>query len=433
MRLAINLSKVELKMSEDQVTGRMGLSWLAHAMKDFGVKRMISDEYEDKKKSNREISAWRKVMTGVMMLVAGGEQVEDVEILRKDAGLLESLGWTQMNCADTQLNFVRDRRNNARNRRINDQMVVKAMELSESEELTYDNDATYIDSGKDSAAYSYKGRKQFSGLLGYIPELELINTVDYRPGNKSPQTGIYNQLRKACGQAKKAGKKIVRFRSDSAAHQDKIFTFCDMEGMEYYISLDKNEAIKRMIKKLKAYDWKTMYGKYKEQYETEWAVAEYKVSKGYRIRALILRWKNPDPTLFDENPYCYHVVGTNNWEIEPMEWLEIHNGRMGTIEHCNKELKNGFGCEYTPSHDFEKNRGFFLLGVLAYNMTRIMKLFYLGQEAARWTIKTIRFRFINVCGKIVKSGRRFTCKIINVGDEIFELFRCCHSRLRKAV
>lgn len=433
MRLTVNLSKVELKMSKDRVTGKMGLSWLVHAMKDFGVKRIISDEYGDKKNSNREIEPYKKLMTGVMVLAAGGERVEDLEVLRDDGGLLESLGWEEMNCSDTMLNFVGDRRKNARNRRINDRMVVKAMKRADVDGLTYDNDATYIDSGKNSAAYSYKGRKQFSGLLGFIPELELINTVDYRPGNKSPQTGVLNQLRKACEQAKRAGKRIVRFRSDSAAHQDKIFTFCDMEDMEYFISLDKNEAIKRMIAEVEEFDWKTMYGKYIDQHETQWAESVYVVSKGYRVRALVLRWKNPDPDLFESSPYCYHVVGTNNWEIEPMEWLEVHNGRMGTIEQCNKELKNGFGCEYTPSHDFEKNRGFFLLGVLAYNMTRIMKLFYLGKEAARWTIKTIRFRFINVCGKIVKSGRRFTCKIINVGDEIFELFRYCHSKLRTAV
>jgi hypothetical protein len=432
MRLAINLSKVELKMSEDRVTGRMGLSWLVHGMKDFGLRRVISDEYGNKRGSNREISAWRKVMTGVMTLVAGGERVEDVEVLRKDAGLLESLGWDEMNCADTQLNFVKDRRNNARNRKVNDRIVITAMKLADVDEMTYDNDATYIDSGKDSAAYSYQGRKQFSGLLGYIPELGLINTVDYRPGNKSPQTGILNQLRKTCQQAGKAGKRIARFRSDSAAHQDRIFTYCDMEGIEYYISLDKNEIIKRTIKKLKPIHWKTMYGKYKERHDTEWAEAEYVVEKGYRVRALILRWPNPDPTLFDASPYCYHVVGTNNWEIEPMEWLEVHNGRMGTIEQVNKELKSGFGCDYTPSHEFEKNRGYFLLGVLAYNMAQIMKLFYLGCEAARWTIKTMRYRFIHVCGKIVKSGRRFTCKIINVGDEIFELFRYCHMRLKIA-
>ena len=429
MKLTKKLSQVELKMSEDAVTGRMGLSWLTHCVEDFGIRKIILDEYAGILGSNREISPWRKVMSGVMVMAAGGERVEDVEVLRKDAGLLESLGWEKMNCADTQLNLIKSRRNNARNRRVNDNMVVEAMRRSDVRELTFDNDATYMDSDKNSAAYSYQGRRQHSGLLGYVPELGLINTVDYRAGNASPQVGILNQLRKTVDQTKRAGKRIVRFRSDSAAYQQKIMTFCDQEEIGYYISVDKNESVMEQVEGIQEFEWKTMYGRYKDS-DRQWAESTYVVEKGFTIRILIQRWKNPAPTLFDVSPYCYCVVGTNNWEIDPMEWLEVHNGRMGSIEQCHKELKSGFGCDYSPSHEFEKNRGYFLLGVLAYNMAQIMKLFYLGKESVSWTIKTLRYRFIHVCGKIVKSGRRFRCKIINVGDEIFELFRYCHSRLR---
>jgi hypothetical protein len=74
------LSKGELKNSKEAVTGKMGLSWLMHAMKDFGVKKMISDEYE--KGSNREIEYFKKIMAAVMARVAGGDRVEDVENLR---------------------------------------------------------------------------------------------------------------------------------------------------------------------------------------------------------------------------------------------------------------------------------------------------------------------------------------------------------------
>lgn len=359
------------------------------------------------------------------MMVSGGERLEDVENLRADKGLLESLGWDEMVCADTMINFIEDRRNNARNRRVNEALVVKAMRQTQAEELTFDSDATYIDSGKDSAEYSYQGRRQMSGLLGCIAELGIINTVDYRRGNASPQAGILNQLRKACRQAREAGKRIKRFRSDSAGHQDAIFTYCDMNEIEYYVSLDKNEGVMKAVKKLRAFDWKTMYGLYKERCDTQWAETRYVVSKGFTLRTLILRWQNPDPTLFDESPYCYHIIATNNWEIDPMEWLEVHNGRMGTIEQSHKELKTGLGCDYTPSHDFEKNRGYFLLGVLAHNMVQIMKLFYLGPDAVKWTIKTLRYQFINVCGKIIRSGRRFYCKIINVTQEVFERFKCC--------
>ena len=123
------------------------------------------------------------------------------------------------------------------------------------------------------------------------------------------------------------------------------------------------------------------------------------------------------------------MIVTNDMEIKPMEWLKKHNGRMGTIEHSNAEIKTGLGCDYAPSHEFEKNRGYFLIGILAYNMLEILKRFYLGASTIKWRVKTMRYQFINVCGKIIKSGRKFYCKIINVTNEVFELFRYCKTRL----
>lgn len=425
MKITNNLYKVELKKSEEAVTGRMGLGWLVECLRHFGLREMVIDEFDQEKRSNREKGAYEKILAGVMMMVAGGERLEDIENLRVDRGLMDSLGWEGMVCADTVINFIERRRNNAKARRVNDGLVVRAMQQSVETEFTFDSDATYMDSGKDSAEYSYQGCRQMSALVGSIAELGMINTVDYRRGNASPQVGILNQLRKACAQTQRAGKRIKRFRSDSAAHQDKIFTYCDIHGIEYYVTQDKNEAVMKAVKRLKPFEWKTMYGCYKEQHDKQWAVTEYGVSKGYRVRILILRWKHPDPTLFDQSPYCYHVIGTNNWEIEPMEWLEVHSGRMGTIEQSHKELKSGFGCEYTPSNDFEKNRGYFLLGVLAHNTVQVLKLFYFCSDAVTWTIKTVRYQFINVCGKIVRSGRRFYCKIMNVTHEVFERFKNC--------
>ena len=136
MKLTNNLFKVELKKSKDAVTGKMGLSWLVHVMEDFGIKKMISEEYE--KGSNREIEYFKKIMTAVMTRVAGGERVEDVENLRVDAGLLESLGWGEMMSADTYLNLIKDKRSNAKLRRIkkvlygdvDDQLEVKDNALS---------------------------------------------------------------------------------------------------------------------------------------------------------------------------------------------------------------------------------------------------------------------------------------------------------------
>lgn len=427
MKLTNNLSKVELKMSKDAVTGRMGVAWLTHSMKAFGAEKIISDGY--KKKSNRETDRFRKIMSAIMTRVAGGERVEDIENLRVDKGLLESLGWEEMMNPDTYLNLINDKRSNARLRRENSEMIVKALKGLEEKGLTYDNDATYFDSEKDSGSYSYQKRKQFSGLIGSFEELGMINTVDFRRGNVSPQTGILNQLKKSRFQAKAAGKTLSCFRSDSAAYQMKIMTYCDINKIRYFISGDKDKAVKARIEKIKESKWKKLEDKYAKNINTKWVETKHNMSKGFTIRMMVLRWPNPDPDLFNESPYCYHVIVTNDFEIKPMEWLKKHNGRMGTIEHSNDEIKNGLGCDYAPSHEFEKNRGYFLIGILAYNMLEILKRFYLGVSTIKWRVKKMRFQFFNVCGKITKSGRKFYCHIINVTNEVFELFRHCKTRL----
>ncbi len=426
MKLTKNMCKVELKMSKDAVTGKMGLSWLTHAMKDYGVEKMISDEYE--KRSNREIEYFKKIMSAVMTRVAGGDRVEDIENLRVDEGLLESLGWEEIMSADTYLNLIKDKKANAKIRRVNNKMIIKALRGLAEEELTYDNDATYFDSEKASAEYSYQKRKQFSGLVGCIAELGVMNTFDFRRGNVSPQAGVMNQLKKAAAQAKAAGKRIANFRSDSAAYRMDVMTYCDIQEIKYYISADKDAAVQKQIKRIKASQWRMLEDKYAKNEDTQWAETRQLMSKGFTIRMLVLRWPNPNPDLFDTSPYCYHGIVTNDFESEPMEWLKTHNGRMGTIEHSHQEIKSELSCDYAPSHEFEKNRGYFLIGILAYNMMEILKRFYMGASTINWKIKTVRYQFINVCGKIVKSGRRFCCKIINVTDEVFELYKNCKSR-----
>jgi hypothetical protein len=426
--LTKDLSRVTLKKSDENVTGKMGLSWITHCLRDYGFEEIIDNHYCGKRNSNREIAPSRKIEAGALMFMAGGQRIEDIETLRADVALVRSLGWDSMIGADTLREFLKDERNSAKMRQINNELTSKAMKDSELEEFTYDNDATYIDSNKDSAEFSYQKERQFSGLLGFIPELDICITADFRKGNISPCDGVLNQLRKAISRAKAAGKRITVFRSDSAAHSNDIFRECDRNGVKYYISLSKNTAIKEIIGSIKKNKWKKLSGRYAGR-EEEYTETIYTTNEGESVRMLVLRWKNPDITLFDESPYCYHAIGTNDNDIPPMEWLEKHNGRMNS-ENYNKEIKSGFNCDYTPSHDFEMNRGYFLLGILAYNMLQVMKLFYLGSTARKWTVKTMRYHFINVCGKMIRTGRKYLCKIINVTEDTFELFRSCLFHLK---
>ena len=71
-KLTGNLAQVKIKMSEKGATGRMGLSWLVHCMEHLGGGE-ITEGGGVKTSSNRETSFFERMMSGVMLRVAGGD------------------------------------------------------------------------------------------------------------------------------------------------------------------------------------------------------------------------------------------------------------------------------------------------------------------------------------------------------------------------
>ena len=419
------LWQAKLRKKEGPMTGRVGLSWIVESMMHFGIKQIVESKMPVH--ANRSIEAWEKVVTGVMLHISGADCVEDIEILRSDKGLLKSIGRKTLPCPDTYLNFLEDKRTGAQVRQVIQSVVIKVMKKSKESEFTYDNDATYFNSDKDSATYSYKKEKQFSALLGTVPELSgLCVTMDYRPGNVSPAKGILNQLRKMVLMSAKAKKKVARFRSDSAAHNLDIFLYCEKQDIKFFVSLDRNAVTLSEAKDIAPSKWNPV----PERTGVEWAESMYAMAQGKKkklaMRTLVLRWKDPQPDLFSDG-FCYHTIATNDWDIQPLNWLAFHNGRMGS-ENINKELKHGFSACYTPSHSFDKNRAFFMMATLAYNITQIFKLFYLGLSAVTWTIKTLRYRFICVLASFTTHARSISCDFINIPDYIFTLFKRCQAQ-----
>lgn len=418
--IAKKLHRVTLKKEwEPTITGRMGLVWLEHSLRDFGFEQITGKYY--KSKANKEIKGTDKIMAGALSIISGAERMEDLEQLRADIGLQRNIGVERIMSADTMREFLKEKGNNNKQEKINEALTIKSMKQSGEKEFTYDNDATYMDTGKDCAQWSYQGSRQMSGLLGYIAELGICATVDYRRGNISPADGVIEQLCRVIRMAKKAKKRISIFRSDSVAYTNEIIKLCNRENIKYYISARKAENVKALIRSVQQSEWQEL--PIEEAGDREYTERLHITQKGVVMRLLIIRWKKREPDLF-EDKYCYHAIATNDNQISITEWLKIHNGRMKS-ENYHKEIKHGFNGGYTPSNDFEMSRGYFLLNVLAYNMVQIFKLFYLGKDTVQWTIKTLRYRFLCVCGKIVKTGRRYYCKIINVVDSVYELFERC--------
>jgi len=139
----------------------------------------------------------------------------------------------------------------------------------------------------------------------------------------------------------------------------------------------------------------------------------------------MMRWKNPELDLFKKTgEYCYHGIATNYLEEDKDSRAVIlwHNGRSNS-ENYNKEIKCGFGMDWMPCGEYGANAVWFGIGVLAYNLFIASKLYLFPGEWIKKTIRTIRWQFIEIAGKIVSHAKTLVLKLCSTLRETYEIYK----------
>jgi hypothetical protein len=108
--------------------------------------------------------------------------------------------------------------------------------------------------------------------------------------------------------------------------------------------------------------------------------------------------------------YKYRAVVTNFERGNP-QWILQRHRRHANVENGIKELKSGFSLSSMPCLAYNANRAWFHLGVIAHNLFMVIKLLFLPAKWASHTIKTVRWRLINIGGVMVRHARRRVLKI----------------------
>jgi hypothetical protein len=82
----------------------------------------------------------------------------------------------------------------------------------------------------------------------------------------------------------------------------------------------------------------------------------------------------------------------------------VYNGR-GDVENLIKEGKNTLRWDRTSYHCFSRNEARLKMSVLANNLLRLIRRFYLWGEDTRWTIEWIIMRLVKAGTRIVYHAR----------------------------
>ena len=106
--------------------------------------------------------------------------------------------------------------------------------------------------------------------------------------------------------------------------------------------------------------------------------------------------------------------------------------RCGKSEHAHDVLKNNFGGSHIPSHLFGVNAAWWNIAVLAMNVCNVMKRFFLPRGYELHRMKTLRYKFFTLVGKVVTHARLKILKIYS-GDAGVNLLTYALNELEGAV
>jgi Transposase DDE domain group 1 len=138
------------------------------------------------------------------------------------------------------------------------------------------------------------------------------------------------------------------------------------------------------------------------------------IKAGLQVRVVALRTKESragkQVYLWPDEEYTVKVYLTNSDE-DAADVARRYEGRAG-VEPLIAEWKNGWGIGDMPCWGFNANHAALLVKLLAHNLLRRFARAVAPRLArARWRVEWIRRALINVAGKLVKTGRRWTLAV----------------------
>jgi hypothetical protein len=396
----------------------------------------------------------------VSVFAAGGDCVDDFEILRQEEGLKKlGLQVPSPEAARCFLNafheeellqgrlphqaFIPEETERLRGLAAVQKGLIEKATLEEQPwKATIDLDATVIESHKQQAYWTYLQEKGYQPLVAYWAEQDLILADQFRDGNVPAGMDLLPVLKEAL-LALPPTVRLVRVRSDSAAYVHEVLDWCRKEvpgrpRIEFAVSADVTEELRSVIQAIPEEGWKPLR-KVTDQGlimgRKEWAEVEFVPSKSSRKkgmqpdRYLAIRIRPAQGELFgDGSAYHYFAVVSNLWSWDGERLLQWQRERCGTVEKTHDVLKNDLAGGVMPAKRFFANAAWWRLNALAYNVLSVMKRKSL--PSCWWSVrlKALRYHLLCIAGRVIAHGRRLFLKIAK-DHPSFQLYKEAREKL----
>jgi len=284
---------------------------------------------------------------------------------------------------------------------------------------TVDQDATIIESHKESALTHYEGGRGYQPMVAVWAEADLVLADEFRDGNVPAQQEPLTCAKLAFA-ALPDTIQARHFRGDSACHENQLLGWLKHPDREkepggrigFALSARMSEELVKALAKVKEVEWKT-FDKETDGTQRQWAEVDFvpgeagekKDSKP--LRYVGLRLLKPQGVLFNDGTDRHHHAVVTNLDWEGAKLLNWQREKAGTVEHVHDEIKNALAGGHVPSQHFAVNAAWFKLALLSYNIASAIKGLCFSAEERTARFKKYRLLLVHLVGRM----SRFQCKL----------------------
>ncbi len=405
MNLAKVFPRFHVVATRTGSTALAGLPLLARLTESLKLIPAFEQQLHFIKRRRRGYSVWQFVLSLMLLLIAGGESLSDIQLLQADHSLKRLLGFERLPAATTLGQFLHRCTRPALRALglINARLATISLSRRLLRSVTLDFDATLIESHKQRAEYTYEKFPGYDPLLCFVAETGMVLRGLFRPGNAAPGANALSFLR---GSLKHLPTWVanIRIRSDSAWYNHAVMDYCHDRAVQFTITAVLTEPLLEAAKAIPEKCWHYL-DKTNQVAETTHVVGDSK--RAYR--AIVLRSAIRQLDAFT-GAYSYYVIMTNNDDWTPARLARWHR-RRANAENIIKELKYGFGLNRLPCGDLLANAAYFEANLLAYNLVQLYKQLILPAGWQQCTIKTLRLKLLNVGAVVVRHARGLQLKV----------------------
>jgi hypothetical protein len=452
---------IEVVADDATLTARAGLPLVIETMRAVGLSDALDRTLLIRRRNSGATDA-QKVEALVLLMAAGGECVDDIEVLRADKGLTRLVGG--LPSADVLLRFLYEFHD--------ERLIAQAQEQRTAGQVAYipeesaplvrlaacnvalvhavakqtrvtratlDHDATIQESHKRQSLPHYKGGRGYQPSVIHWAEHDLVLADEYRDGNVPAAMSNLPLIQR--GFAALPATVVERFfRADSACYEERVLKWladpARVDGprgtIGFSIRADMGERLRQVCSAVPEPSWQ-LY----EERATETVLCadvEFTPGDGSKdaepLRYVALRIRKRQGQLFAGGYETkYLAVVSNRRDCTPQELVRWHWQKAGTIELVHDVTKNEIAAAVPPCGRFGANAAWYRLSLLTYNVLSAMKWLALPPSMETARPKRMRFSLFSIAGRIVSHAGKL---VLRIGREAEALAGLIAARMRIA-